>query len=117
MQRHPLLAGLMVSKVEFLEGALPVLLYHHEHYDGSGYPFGLAGDRIPLAARVFAVVDAYDAMTSSRPYREALSHEEAMREIKAQAGTQFDPEVTTAFERIMAERLGLQGEEAEKHAA
>lgn len=117
MQRHPLLAGLMVSKVEFLEGALPILLYHHEHYDGSGYPFGLAGDRIPLEARVFAVVDAYDAMTSSRPYREALSHEEAMKEIKAQAGSQFDPEVTAAFERIMAEHLGLQEEEAERPAA
>jgi HD-GYP domain-containing protein (c-di-GMP phosphodiesterase class II) len=117
MQKHPLLAGLMVSKVEFLEGALPILLYHHEHYDGSGYPFGLVGDRIPLAARVFSVVDAYDAMTSRRPYRAALSHEEAMKEIRAQAGRQFDPEVTAVFERIMAERLGLHGEEAEKPAA
>ena len=104
MQRHPLLAGLLVSKVGFLEGALPILLYHHEHYNGKGYPFGLAGDRIPLEARIFAVVDAYDAMTSDRPYRKAMAHELAMEEIAAHSGTQFDPTVVEAFQRVI-ERL------------
>jgi HD-GYP domain-containing protein (c-di-GMP phosphodiesterase class II) len=101
MQKHPLLAGLMVSKVSFLEGAMPILLYHHERYDGSGYPFGLAQDKIPLEARIFAVVDAYDAMTSERPYRKAVPPEEALQEIRANAGIQFDPQVVTAFEGVI----------------
>jgi HD-GYP domain-containing protein (c-di-GMP phosphodiesterase class II) len=101
VQKHPLLAGLMVSKVGFLEGALPILLYHHERYDGSGYPFGLDGKAIPLEARIFAVVDAYDAMTSDRPYRPAMPHALAMREIRAQAGIHFDPEIVEAFLRVI----------------
>jgi len=112
MQKHPLMAGLMASKVEFLEEALPVLLYHHERYDGAGYPFGLAGDRIPLEARIFAVVDAYDAMTSDRPYRQAMSHQDAMAEIGAQAGTHFDPQVVEIFERIMARQIEELGQQA-----
>lgn len=117
MQRHPLLAGLLVSKVGFLEGALPILLYHHERYDGRGYPFGLAGDRIPLEARIFAVVDAYDAMTSDRPYRKAISHEEAVQEIIANAGTQFDPAVVEVFRNVI-ERVPLVDEpEIERAAA
>jgi HD-GYP domain-containing protein (c-di-GMP phosphodiesterase class II) len=110
MQRHPLLAGVLVSKVGFLEGALPILLYHHERYDGRGYPFGLAGDRIPVEARIFAVVDAYDAMTSDRPYRKAMSHEDAIAEIVANAETQFDPAVVRVFQEVV-ETLPL-GEEA-----
>jgi HD-GYP domain-containing protein (c-di-GMP phosphodiesterase class II) len=105
MQKHPLLAGLMVSKVGFLEGAMPILLYHHERYDGSGYPFGLAQDKIPLEARIFAVVDAYDAMTSERPYRKAVPPEEALQEIRANAGIQFDPEVVAAFEGVVRRLL------------
>ena len=102
MQKHPLLAGLMVSKVEFLEGALPILLYHHERFDGSGYPFGLQGDAIPLEARIFAVVDAYDAMTSDRPYRKSMTPVAALREIQRYAGVQFDPTVAEAFARVVA---------------
>ena len=102
MQKHPLLAGLMVSKVEFLEGALPILLYHHERFDGSGYPFGLQGDAIPLEARIFAVVDAYDAMTSDRPYRKGTTPGMALREIQRHADVQFDPKVAEAFARVVA---------------
>jgi len=107
MRKHPLLAGLMVSKVGFLEPALPILLYHHERYDGSGYPFGLAGDNIPLEARIFSVIDAYDAMTSDRPYRPAMTHAVAMDEIRGNAGTQFDPQVVAVFEQLMATRRDL----------
>ncbi|MEX0750533.1 MAG: HD domain-containing phosphohydrolase, partial [Dehalococcoidia bacterium] len=107
MRKHPLLAGVMVSKVGFLEKALPILLYHHERYDGMGYPFGLAGENIPLEARIFSIVDAYDAMTSDRPYRAAMSHEEAMTEVRANCGSQFDPHVVDSFERLMASRPDL----------
>lgn len=107
MRKHPLLAGLMVSKVGFLEPALPILLYHHERYDGGGYPFGLSGDNIPIEARIFMVIDAYDAMTSDRPYRPAMRHVDAMREIRAHNGTQFDPDVVQAFEALMASRPDL----------
>jgi HD-GYP domain-containing protein (c-di-GMP phosphodiesterase class II) len=102
MRKHPLLAGLMVSKVGFLEGAMPILMYHHERFDGSGYPFGLKGEAIPLEARIFAAVDAYDAMTSDRPYRKAMPPEEALRDIQRNAGTQFDPRVAEAFTRVIA---------------
>lgn len=102
MQKHPLLAGLMVSKVGFLEGAMPILLYHHERFDGTGYPFGLEGEAIPLEARIFAVVDAYQAMTSDRPYRKAMSDREALAEIERSSGAQFDPEIVDAFRKLMA---------------
>jgi len=108
MRQHPLLAGLMISKIGFLEGALPILLYHHERYDGGGYPFGLTGDKIPLEARIFSVVDAYDAMTSERPYRPAMSHVDALAEVRANSDSQFDPDVVTAFSRLMDSRPELQ---------
>ena len=102
MRKHPLLAGLMISKVEFLEGVLPILLYHHERYDGGGYPFGMERETIPLEARIFTVVDSYDAMTSDRPYREAMTPAAAVREIQRNAGTQFDPRVVEAFTRVIS---------------
>jgi HD-GYP domain-containing protein (c-di-GMP phosphodiesterase class II) len=73
------------------------ILYHHEWYDGSGYPGGLKGDDIPLDARILAIVDAFAAMTSERPYSGALSQEKALEEIKRGAGTQFDPHLVTDF--------------------
>ncbi|MGB2696026.1 MAG: HD domain-containing phosphohydrolase [Dehalococcoidia bacterium] len=102
MQQHPLLAGLMISKVEFLEGALSILVYHHERYDGAGYPFGLQGQAIPLEARIFSVVDSFDAMTSDRPYRTAMPIADAIKEIQRNANIQFDPQVVEAFTRVMA---------------
>jgi HD-GYP domain-containing protein (c-di-GMP phosphodiesterase class II) len=117
MRKHPLLAGLMVSKIGFLEKSMPILLYHHERYDGMGYPFGLAGESIPLEARIFSIVDAYDAMTSDRPYRDAMSHEAAMAEIDAHSEGQFDPEVVQAFRKLMDARPELRHTTPHKMAA
>jgi HD-GYP domain-containing protein (c-di-GMP phosphodiesterase class II) len=98
IRRHPELG------VRMLEGALrrglECVLHHHERWDGTGYPHGLAGDEIPIEARIVALADAYDAMTSDRPYRAALSHEEAVAEVCRCAGTQFDPRVAEAFLQI-----------------
>ncbi len=81
------------------------MLHLHEHYDGSGYPGGLRGDEIPLAARIFSVADTLDAMTTDRPYRPGASLAEARAEIKAKAGSQFDPAVVAALEAIPDDRL------------
>lgn len=94
---HPELGVEILRHVIDLANCLPAILHHHEHYDGSGYPAGLKGEKIPLEARVLAVADAYDAMTSPRPYREQLSMEEALKELKRCAGTQFDPDIVELF--------------------
>jgi response regulator RpfG family c-di-GMP phosphodiesterase len=97
MKRHCEIGHRMLRGFSFLRDALPVVLHHHEHFDGSGYPYGLAGETIPFAARIFAVVDAYDAMTSDRPYRPPLEPDQAKHELARCAATQFDPEVVDAF--------------------
>jgi ribonuclease P protein subunit RPR2 len=98
METHTVLGEQVLGGVAFLQGqGLRVVRSHHERWDGRGYPDGLAGTEIPLAARIFAVADALDAMTSDRPYRSAWSWEEAGAEIRSQAATQFDPEVVQAF--------------------
>ena len=98
MQTHTVLGEQMLSGVTLLQGGgLAVVRSHHERWDGRGYPDGLAGEQIPIAARIFAVADALDAMTSDRPYRDALSWTVARGEIVAQASTQFDPDVVEAF--------------------
>ncbi|MCH7578698.1 MAG: HD domain-containing protein [Chloroflexi bacterium] len=112
MEKHPLYAGLMISKVAFLEGALPIILYHHERYDGAGYPFRLEGKAIPFDARIFAVVDSYDAMTFDRPYRKAMPIAEALAEIERNSGSQFDPEVVVAFTRLIRRTEGLEAQAA-----
>ncbi len=93
MRKHPAIGYTMIAHIPFLAPAAEIVLHHHESFDGSGYPGGLARDRIPLGARIFAVVDTLDAMTSDRPYRTALSYEEAFAEIKRERGRQFDPEI------------------------
>jgi len=80
-----------------LRPVLPIILYHHENYDGSGYPSGLKREQIPIGARIMAVVDAFEAMTIERPYKRRLSVSKAINEIKRNGGTQFDPKVVTAF--------------------
>jgi HD-GYP domain-containing protein (c-di-GMP phosphodiesterase class II) len=87
----------ILAEVDFLEGVLPLLRHSHEHWDGGGYPDGLAGERIPLGARVILVCDAHDAMTADRPYRRALAPDTARDEIRCAAGRQFDSRVASAF--------------------
>lgn len=93
MRRHPEMGARIVEPIGFSSAATDVILSHHERFDGSGYPFGLSGDEIPLTARAFAVVDALDAMTSDRPYRAAMSEPDALEVIHGEAGKSFDPEV------------------------
>jgi ribonuclease P protein subunit RPR2 len=100
MARHPAIGAEIVGEIEFLAEAARVVRSHHEHWDGSGYPDGLAGEEIPLAARVFAVADVLDALTTDRPYRRSVSLSEARAMITAEAGTHFDPEVVAAFNAI-----------------
>jgi HD-GYP domain-containing protein (c-di-GMP phosphodiesterase class II) len=95
---------------------MPILLYHHERFDGSGYPFGLAGGNIPIEARIFTIVDAYDAMTQDRPYRDAMTHEQAMQEIYQHNGSQFDPAVVNGFDDLMEKRPDLRGTLAQSRA-
>jgi HD-GYP domain-containing protein (c-di-GMP phosphodiesterase class II) len=97
MRTHPLLGAQILSPVKFLHRALPVVEAHHERWDGTGYPRGLRGEDIPLGARIFALVDAFDAMTSDRPYRRALTFEQAVEQIARAASSQFDPEVVRCF--------------------
>lgn len=97
INKHPFWGAGIVKAVESLHPTLPLIKYHHERYDGSGYPTGSAGAEIPLHARILAVADSYDAMTSNRPYRKRKTHTEAVEELKKCAGSQFDPEVLRAF--------------------
>jgi len=103
IQEHPRRGVEMVRHLMFLKPGYAAILHHHERLDGKGYPDGLAGDRIPLEARILAVADAYDAMTSARAYRQALSHEAAIAELRRSAGTQLDPECVEAFVRRVGE--------------
>lgn len=97
MRDHPIIGYRMLRGIGFLEQAIPIVLCHHERWDGSGYPRGLAREEIPLAARLFAVADTLDAITSHRPYRPAKSFSEAKTEIARGSGSQFDPQVVEAF--------------------
>jgi HD-GYP domain-containing protein (c-di-GMP phosphodiesterase class II) len=101
MVKHPEIGAEIMAGIEFLSGgALEVVRYHHERWDGRGYPHGLSGERIPLPARVFAVADVLDALTTDRPYRPASGFRVAREMIRAGAGSQFDPRVVDAFNRI-----------------
>jgi response regulator RpfG family c-di-GMP phosphodiesterase len=97
VEKHPGMGYSMIQNIEFLAYATDVVLSHHEKFDGSGYPHGLRGTHIPLHARIFAVVDTLDAMTSDRPYRTALPFSAVAEEVQRQAGKQFDPDIVTMF--------------------
>ncbi len=105
MRRHPVIGYEIVRGIDFLAEAAQIVRHHHERWDGSGYPDGLAGEEIPLAARIFAVVDTLDAMTTDRPYRPGSPLGQARVEIRGMAGTQFDPAVVDALDAIPDESL------------
>lgn len=99
VEEHPSKAVEILATWKWFEDILPSIRHHHEHWDGTGYPDKLKGDRIPLGARILAVADAYEAMTSDRPYRKALSHTQVMAELIRNKGIQFDPRIVNAFVR------------------
>jgi len=104
LQEHPLLGYEMIEEFDFLRKAAHVVLYHHERYDGGGYSFGLVGEEIPLEARIFALADTLDAITSDRPYRKGKSFEEALKEMEKCRGSQFDPVLLDTFLSIPIEK-------------
>ncbi len=103
MRKHPEDAYGMLLPIDYLKASIDIPYCHHEKWDGSGYPRGLKGEQIPLAARLFAVVDVWDALRSDRPYRKALPRETVIEEVKKGAGTHFDPDVVAAFLALVAD--------------
>jgi putative nucleotidyltransferase with HDIG domain len=103
VKQHAVIGADILSAVPFAGPLALIVRHHHENWDGSGYPDGLLGDAIPLGARVLAIVDCYDALTSDRPYRRSLSHERAMAMILERRGTMYEPDIADAFLRIVDE--------------
>jgi HD-GYP domain-containing protein (c-di-GMP phosphodiesterase class II) len=105
VKKHPRIAADTIRPIYSLYPVIPLLLYDHERWDGKGYPYGLAGESIPLEARVISVVDVYQALVSGRPYRRAYAKEKAITIIKEASGTQFDPDIVNSFLKVLqAER-------------
>lgn len=104
---HATVGFTILSNLRFYKSGAKFVFHHHERYDGTGYPHGLKGDQIPLGARIMAVADSYDAMTSDRPYRKAMSSEQALTEIIDNSGTQFDPGIVEVFVQIVRNELGV----------
>ncbi|MFN3490809.1 MAG: HD domain-containing phosphohydrolase, partial [Anaerolineales bacterium] len=103
MKLHPDIGAKIVEGIPFLEDTIPLIRHHQERWDGTGYPSGLKGEEIPILARLFAVVDAFDALTSNRPYRQKISIEEALAYLREQTGILFDPKIVEAFEKMIIE--------------
>jgi putative nucleotidyltransferase with HDIG domain len=109
MQQHPRIGAEVLQKYHNFKAALPIVLHHHERYDGRGYPDGLAADAIPIGAQIVAHADTYDAMTSDRPYRKGMRPEVALQRLSEASGTQFNPAVAGAFVAMMREEFAAAG--------
>jgi len=107
--QHPRIGQMVLERASGLRDAIPIILHHHERYNGMGYPHGLQGREIPIGARILAIADAYHAIVTDRPYQAARSHLEALAELEAHAGTQFDPELIALFVRLFAEQVPTDG--------
>jgi HD-GYP domain-containing protein (c-di-GMP phosphodiesterase class II) len=107
IRAHPIIGDEILGPIGTLQGVRTTILQHHEKYDGTGYPYGIAGDEITLKARILAIVDTLDAMLSDRPYRKALSLQRAMSELKEGAGTQFDPQLVGSFLELLDENVNM----------
>ncbi len=106
MKRHPELGAEIIEPIKKLKRLVPNILYHHEKYDGTGYPLGLKGDKIPIGARIIAIADSFDAMTSDRPYRPRMEIKVALEEIKKFRGRQFDPKIADIAIKIFERHFG-----------
>ncbi len=100
---HPKIGQVVLEQAGAIRDAAQIVLHHHEWFDGRGYPHGLAGAEIPMGSRIVAIADAYEAMISARPYKAAMTHDQAMRELRRQAGVQFDPELVEVFVSLVGE--------------
>ena len=109
INRHPAIGADILAPLDFLRDTVPLVLFHHERYGGGGYPSGICGEAIPFGARIISVADAFNAMVSDRPYREGLSLEAAMREIRDNSGTQFDPVCAEAFLKLLEDEAIASG--------
>ncbi len=116
MRRHPTIGADILASLDFVRDAVPIILFHHERFGGGGYPSGVAGETIPLGARIIAVADSFDAMTSDRPYRDGMPYAQAIAELKRCTGTQFDPDVVAAFLQVIEDK-GLGESQASRHDA
>jgi HD-GYP domain-containing protein (c-di-GMP phosphodiesterase class II) len=105
MQQHVLYGYNILAPIIGARHTLDITLYHHEHWDGKGYPYGLRGEQIPLVARLFTIIDVFDALKSDRPYRSAWSHEQVLQYLRAQAGHEFDPYIVKLFLEIAGEMM------------
>lgn len=105
IEQHPMYGSEMLSGLRCLRAGLPIILHHHERYDGHGYPYGLKRDEIPVEVRVITIADAFDAMTSDRPYRKALPMDAVILELNNHSGKQFDPHLVSVFLRIIEDKI------------
>ncbi|MGB9847048.1 MAG: HD-GYP domain-containing protein, partial [Desulfotomaculales bacterium] len=105
VQRHVSIAEAIINQMPFLRRVAPIILHHHEAFDGSGYPHRLRGEEIPFESRILAIADAFHAMTSDRPYRQAMKTEEAIEQLKTLAGRQFDPHLVPVFVKLVENRM------------
>ena len=103
IKKHPQIGANIIKPIKIMHNTIPLILYHHERWDGKGYPAGLKGEKIPMGARIIAIAEVYVALTSNLPWRKAYSKKEAMEIIKKGSGTQFDPKVVNALLNILKE--------------